>query len=266
MITDVGVFSRSISRTAAALVAAACLWSADAYAACSCYSDVEAASAADTLLDALATTTDENARLDILHLLGEYRSDAVRQALEAIAGNGKEPGSVRMQAICSLAGSASTDSVPLLMRITETDLKERHGYWACAIPVLGQIKDRRAMPLLLSIARLKGDDLIGMDHMAVAAIANMADERDVPFLMSMAYNVAVRQTVIEALARIAAPSSCEVLIGALQDGEEPAVVAAAEWGLKAIGKAAIPFLKAARDQPMDRVFKQRVEKLLAEIR
>ena len=189
----------------------------------------------------------------------------MRRALEAIAGDGKEPGSVRMQAVCSLSGSATADSVPLLMRIAETDVRERHGYWACAIPLLGQLKDRRAMPLLLRIARLKGDDLIGMDHMAVAAIANMADERDVPFLVSMAYTVAVRPVVFDALARIASPAACETLIGGLQDGEEPEVVAAAERGLKAIGRPAIPFLKAARDRPMDRVFKQRVEALLAEI-
>ena len=101
--------------------------------------------------------------------------------------------------------------------------------------------------------------------MAVAAIANMADARDVPFLMSMAYTVPVRPVVMQALARIASPASVEVLIGGLQDGEEPEVIAAAERGLKTIGRPAIPFLKAALDQPMDRVFKQRVEALIAEI-
>ena len=258
MMTDVGVASQFASRTASILFAAACLVSGAGHAE-------SGPATADALLDALGTAADEDARVEILTELREYRSDAVRLALEAIAGNGAEPAAMRMQAICSLAGSASADSVPLLMRITETDLHERHGYWACAIPMLGQIKDRRAMPLLVRIARLNEDDLAGMDHMAVAAIAEMADERDVPFLTSMAYTVPVRPVVVAALARIASPDSCEVLIGGLQDGEEPEVVEAAQQGLKKIGRAAIPFLEAALDQPMDRVFKRRVEALLAEI-
>ncbi len=221
---------------------------------------------ADTLLAALGTTSDENARVEILYSLGEYHSDAVRLALEGIAGDGAEPGAVRMQAICSLAGSATAESVPLLMQITETDLRERHGYWACAIPLLGQIKDRRALPLLLRVALLNEEDLAGMDHMAISAIASMADQRDVPFLVSVAYVVPVRPTVMQALGRIASPASCEVLVGGLQDGEEQETVEAAQRGLKKIGRPALPFLNAALKHLVDPVFAGRVRALLAEIR
>ena len=143
MITDVGASFRAFSRSASALLAVACLVAAGAAAE-------SAPQTADALLEALRTTTDEDARVEILSALAEYRSEPVRLALEAIAGDGAEPGSVRMQAICSLSGSATADSVPLLIGIAETDMHERHGYWACAIPLLGQIRDRRAMPLLLA--------------------------------------------------------------------------------------------------------------------
>lgn len=261
-----GVSPHPFSLTACFAAAASRIVAAAALFAATAASVAAYAAAEDDLLDALQAAADEEARIEILVSLAEYGSETVRLALEAIAGDGTEPASVRMQAICSLAGSATADSVPLLVRIAETDLDERHGYWACAIPLLGQIADRRAMPLLHRIARLDQEDLAGMDHMAIAAIAGMADARDLPFLIGVAYVVPVRAAVMEALARIASPDACEILIGGLQDGEEPEVVAAAERGLTAIGEPAIPFLEAALDQPTDSVFKERVATLLAAIR
>lgn len=215
-----------------------------------------------TLLAWLGAATDNDQRADILAQLADMRSDRVRVALEGIAGDEAQPDAMRMQAICALQGSASRDSVPLLLSITEEDRTKRRGFWACAIPVLGNIGDRRAVPLLMRIADLNQDDLAGMDHMAIEALAAFADTRDVRFLESKVHIWPVRLAIFDALARIADPASAEVLVTGLYAGEDLEVVMAAQLGLRRIGPAARPALEVALHIPADDQFKQRVEALL----
>lgn len=214
------------------------------------------------LLQILSTEPDAERRADAVAQLAESGSDAVRRALEDIAGNEDEPASLRMGAICALAGSATGDSVPLLLSILSRDVEERRGFWACAIPVLGMVGDRRAVPLLRDIAGLDEDDLIGMDHMAISAIAAMATDEDVAFLESKAHVFAVRRDVIEALARLRAASSLDILISGLADGEEPEVVEAATEAVIKMGTAALPGLRAVLENHPDDVLKARVTALI----
>ncbi len=217
----------------------------------------------EALLAALAAEGDETVRLDIISELGTYEADEVRLALEALAGDDDSPPAVRMEATCALASSATEESVPMLMAITEKDLEERHGYWACSIPLLGQLQDRRALPLLVSIGNLDGDDLIGMDHMAISAVAQMAGPGEVPYLISKVAIWPVRHDVIAALARIATPETAETLVLALQDGEEPETIAAAEQGLLTIGKPALPALEAALQGIEGTEYSARIRDLIA---
>ncbi|MYM54490.1 HEAT repeat domain-containing protein [Thalassovita mangrovi] len=219
-----------------------------------------------TLLAWLGTAPDEDRRADILAQLADRRSDTVRVALEGIAGNDAQPDATRMQAICALSGSVNRDSVPLLLSILEEDLTKRRGFWACAIPVLGNIGDRRAVPLLMRIADLNQDDLAGMDHMAIEALAVFADARDVRYLESKVHIWPVRPAIFAALARVADPASAEVLVTGLYTGEDPEVVAAAQDGLRRIGAAARPALEEALHMPADDQFRQRVEMLLKALR
>lgn len=202
----------------------------------------------------------------IVTSLEKQTSAKVRKILEEISGDASEDSSVRMQAICALYNSATRESVAVLMRIIEKDLKERRGFWACAIPILGRLKDRTAIPLLLRIANLNEDHLAGMDHMAIEALAKLGDEREIPALSSKAYIVPVRLAVIEGLARIASVRSSDTLIEALQGAEEAEVVSAAKRGLLKIGKAALPALKKALSDNRDKKSRSRIKEIIRQIR
>lgn len=224
---------------------------------------------ADTnFLKKLRATTAVEERIDLISTLEKQPSESARLTLEDIALDSKEDGSVRMQAICSLGDAATSQSVPVLLDILETDLHQRRGFWACAIPVLAGIKDRRAIPLLTRIANLKGEHLAGMDHMAIEALAEIGDEREVLLLNSKAHIAPVRLLVIKGLARIASIQSTETLIGALQEEDEPEIVEAAEAGLLKINKAAIPALnKTLLETPegWNKNYRSRIQKLIIQI-
>ena len=213
----------------------------------------------------LRALSNDEARSALVIALGKQPSEQTRKTLENIAADTTETGSVRMQAICSLVASASRDSVPVLLRIIEKDIKERRGYWACAIPILGNLGDRSAIPLLKRIANLNQDHLVGMDHMAIEALARLGDEREITLLASKAYIVPVRLAVIEGLARIASVYSSGILIEALQEAEEAEVVDAARRGLRKIGKAAIPALNQALQENRDQKSRSRIKKLISQL-
>lgn len=210
-------------------------------------------------------TADEEARIDLIISLEEVPSEKTRKIMEAIILDTKQADRVRMQAICSLGSSGNQESVPLVINILEDDLKKRRGFWACAIPLLGQLKDRRAISILKRIANLRDDHLAGMNHMAIEALAEMGDEREVALLLSKAYIVPVRFAVINGLARIASLQSVEILIEALQGEEEPEIVKAAEKGLLKIGKASILTLERTLSElpeGWDDIHRSRIKQLI----
>lgn len=221
--------------------------------------DTEASDAA--LVARLAETTDVDARSELVYVLQERSSDQVRMALEAIASDTAEPGDIRMLALCGLAASATSQTVPLVIDILERDLTNRTGLWACAIPLLGDIGDRRAAPLLYDIAALNEEHLAGMDHMAIRAISWMAVAKDAPFLETKAHITPVRSDVMIALARLGEISSVDVLISGLLEGEDPEVIEAASEGLMKMGEAALPHLKVAIETYPDEVLRARAQKL-----
>ncbi|WP_299881710.1 HEAT repeat domain-containing protein [uncultured Cocleimonas sp.] len=196
-------------------------------------------------LNKLRTTTVVEDRLDLLRVLEKKPSESTRLTLEIIALDTKEDESVRMQAICSLGDSATKESVPILLDILETDLIQRRGFWACVIPLLSNLNDRRVIPLLTRIANLNKDHLAGMDHMAIEALAEIGDEREVCLLNSKAYIVPVRLSIIKGLARIGSIQSVDILIGALQEEDEPEIIKTAEAGLLKLNEVAIPALNKA---------------------
>jgi len=221
----------------------------------------------DTLfLSKLNSTKKTEKRIDMIILFASNKTEKVRVTLETIAVNTKQNDRVRMQAICSLEKTATHKSVPILLDILETDLIQRRGFWACAIPILGNLQDRRAIPLLLHIANLNENHLSGIDHKAINALALLGDEREVPFLISKAYILPVRLSVIKGLARIASVESINTLIEALQGAEEPEVVNAAENGLLKIGKTAIQKLNKALIDNRDKESRSRIQTLIQKIR
>jgi len=215
-----------------------------------------------TLLDSLAITEDDEHRADIIGQLQDRNADDIRIALEEILANDSETSMIRMQAVCALAGSASAESVPVLLAIVEQDLIDRYGFWACAIPLLGDLKDRRAVPLLLRVGDLKLDHLAGMDHMAIVALSLMANKSEVAFLEGKSHVFPVRTEVMQALSRIAAPSSAGILVSGLQEGEEPEVTKAATAGLTEIGVLALPALEAGLENQPDEVLKSRIAAII----
>ncbi len=220
------------------------------------------ASATDEVaLRQLRTLTDVETRIELIISLENRSSEPVRKALENIAVDASEPGEVRMQAICSLGGSANRESVPVLLKLIERDLKERRGFWACAIPLLGELEDRRAVALLLRIADLNEEHLAGMDHMAIEALAKLGDERELAVLSGKVHIAPVRLAVMKGLARIASPQSTDILISGLIEGEEPDVVEAARSGLLKIGKAAVPALNMALTEYDDQELASRIKSI-----
>lgn len=220
----------------------------------------------EALLRALDRARGEAARAEAVAALAERRSEPVRKALEAIAADTGEPAGVRMQAICALAGSATRESVPVLLGVLEKDLEQRRGFWACAIPLLGDLKDRRAVALLTKIANLDREHLAGMDHMAIEALTRVGDSRELPLFMAKAHIAAVRSAVIRKLAEIASPDTVDILIEALAPPEEAEVVEAAERGLRKIGKPARAGLRRALSfREADPAFLARVRALLVGI-
>ena len=221
--------------------------------------DTEVSDAA--LVEHLAETSDTDARSELIYVLQERSSDQVRVALEAIASDKTEPGDLRMQALCGLAASATSETVPLAIEILKRDLADRTGLWACAIPLLGEIGDRRAAPILYDIAALNEEHLVGMDHMAIRAISWMAVTKDAAFLETKAHITPVRTDVMIALARLGEISSLDILISGLLEGEEPKVIEAASEGLMKIGEAALPHLRDAIETYPDEALRARAQKL-----
>lgn len=219
------------------------------------------------MLDAIKNNS---AREKLIISYGKESSEKVRLTLEAIALDTKQNGSIRMQAICSLGTSASGKSVPVLMDILETDITQRRGYWGCAIPLLGDLNDRRPIPLLIRIATLNRDQMAGMDHMAIEAVAKLGDKREAAFLESKTSITPVRLAVLQGLARIAAVRSAETLVEGLLEEDEPEIVRAAESGLLKIGSPAIPVLENILTSNMEGYLskntKLRIERLVVKIR
>ncbi len=228
-----------------------------------------AANAADLsntdLLNSLAIAADDEHRGDIIGQLQDRTGDDIRSALEDMATDTSQTSMIRMQALCALAQSATSESVPVLLEIVERDLIDRHGFWACALPLLGDLKDRRAVPLLLRVGDLQEDHLAGMDHMAIAALSMMATRNEVAFLEGKSHILPVRADVMSALSRIAAPSSAAILVSGLQDGEDGEIIRAATSGLTEIGVLALPALEAGLENQPDVVMKSRITALIRAI-
>jgi len=217
------------------------------------------------LLNRLAIATEDERRADIIGELQDRDGDDVRIALEKVSADDTQASMIRMQAVCALAQSATSESVPVLLEIVEQDLIDRHGFWACAIPLLGELKDRRAVPLLLRVGDLKEDHLAGMDHMAIIALSMMANQNEVAFLEGKSHIFPVRTEVMQALSRIAAPSSAAILVSGLQDGEDSEITKAATSGLTEIGVLALPALEAGLENQPDEVLKSRITAIISAI-
>lgn len=220
---------------------------------------------AQTIAQSLLGAQDDRERELLIDQLQIQPGEAARSALEIVASTETQEASIRMQAMCALYGMGDRDTAELFIPLLEQDIAERQGFWACLIPTLGAIGDRRAIPLLLRIARQDDDHLAGMDHMAITAIAEMANLEDVGFLESRAHIYPVRPEVIVALARLGASSSTDILISGLADGEENETVVAAEQGLLAMGQDAREALKAAAENQPDAILGARVQALLAQL-
>jgi len=217
-------------------------------------------------LDALS---DDNEREELIISYAKDSSEKVRLTLESIALDTKRKDSIRMQAICSLGVSINRKSVPVLMDILETDIKQRRGFWGCIIPLLGSLDDRRPIPLLIRIANQNRDHMAGMDHMAIEAIAKLGDKREAAFLESKGSIAPVRLAVMQGLARIADARSAGILVEGLQEEDEPEIVQAAEKGLFKIGKPALSALKKVLSNMegyLSNKTKSRVSGLIVKIR
>ncbi len=188
-----------------------------------------------------------------------------RLAFEARMADPAATPSDRMEAVCALAEVADGDSVLPVMALLEQDLVDRHGFWACAIPLLGQLNDRRAAPLLRQIGDLKQDHLAGMDHMAIDALAAMAMPEDAVWLANKAHILPVRDSVFHALARVGDKRVIDVLVSGLSDGETAKTVAAATAGLIRIGAPVLAAFEQAQTHP-DPVLQERMEDIAAAIR
>jgi HEAT repeat protein len=226
---------------------------------------VNAQATDDTFMQKFQALSAINARSELVATLENQTSDKVRVILERIAADTKEDNGIRMQALCALSSSANAKSVPLLMDILETDMTQRHGYWGCAIPLLGGLKDRSAIPLLIRVAQKNEDHMAGMDHMAIKAVARLGDEREIEFLAGKAYVYPVRLAILEGLGRIASEKGAAVLIDALQGAEEPEMVKAAQRGLLKTGKPALAVLKKALKDNRDKKSRSRIKKLISKI-
>lgn len=220
---------------------------------------------ARTIAQSLLGAQNNQEREALIDQLQTLPGEAARSALEIIAISSTQDSSIRMQAMCALYGMGDRDTVELLIPLLERDIVERYGYWACLIPTLGAVRDRRAMPLLLGIAQKNADHLAGMDHMAIIAIAEMASLEEVGFLESRAHIAPVRPAVIAALARLASLSSIDILISALVDGEDDETVAVAEQGLLAMGQDARVALEAVAGTHPDAILDARVRALLDQL-
>lgn len=213
-------------------------------------------------LDALS---DDFKRQNLIEAFAKKRSEKVRLTLEAISLDTKRKGSIRMRAICALGPSATRQSVPVLMDILETDLKQRRGFWGCVLPLLGSLKDRRPIPLLIRVANQNRDHIAGMDHMAIKAIANLGDKREAEFLESKTSIFPVRLAAMRGLARIAAVRSIGTLIEGLQEEGEPEIILAAQRGLLKIGSPALPTLKKILSGNMEGYLSKKTKSRFAKI-
>jgi hypothetical protein len=218
------------------------------------------------LLNSLAIAAGDEQRAGFIGQLQDRDGDDIRIALEGISADNTETSMIRMQALCALAQSATSESVPMSLEIVEQDLIDRHGFWACAIPLLGALKDRRAVPLLLRVGDLQEDHLAGMDHMAIIALSKMANQNEVAFLEGKSHIFPVRTDVMLALSRIAAPSSAAILVSGLQGGESGEITKAATSGLTRIGGLAVPALEAGLENRPDEVMKSRISALIRAIK
>jgi len=98
--------------------------------------------------------------------------------------------------------------------------------------------------------------------MAIIALSMMANENEVAFLEAKSHVFPVRTEVMQALSRIAAPSSAAILVSGLQEGEEPEVTNAATTGLAEIGALALPALEAGLENQPDEVLKSRIAAII----
>ncbi len=239
------------------------LWMANAESG-----DLETPKPDSAFLQMLHTTVEIDERSNKVRSLEKHPTESTRLTLETIALDTKETNEVRMQAICSLGSIANQKSLPVLLNILEDEIQQHHGFWACAIPALAALKDRRAILLLIRVANQREEHLAGMDHMAIEALAEIGDDREVEFLTSKAYIVPVRFAVIKGLARIASVKSIDTLIEALQGAEEPEIVKEAQRGIIIIGKGAIPALNKTLEEfpkDWDKTYEARIHELLQKI-
>ena len=104
--------------------------------------------------------------------------------------------------------------------------------------------------------------------MAIEALAEIGDEREVSLLNSKAYIVPVRLSVIKGLARIASIQSVDILIGALQEEDEPEIIKTAEAGLLKLNKVAIPALNKALQETAEgwnESYRSQIKKIIKQI-
>ena len=219
-------------------------------------------------LQQLQKSADTEVRIELVRTLQQTAPANLRVTLEAIALNSKEESRVRMEAMCALSGVATKDSIPLLLDLLEDDLKLRRGYWACLIPVLGGVNDRRSIPLLTRIINLDQAGLIGMDHMAIEALASIGDEREALILAGKGHIEPVRLAVIKGVARIASIKSVNVFINALQGAEDAEIASAAMVGLHRLGQGALPELEKALQgvaEGWDKLQRERIRQVILKI-
>ena len=180
-------------------------------------------------------------RAEAAYALGETRDRRAIDPLLGILRDPSEDGQVRMGAACSLGALGDASAVEPLIETMREDMKMRTGILAACIGALGELKDPRAVPILLKALGNRADDWIYRE-MAARALGEIGDARAVGPLLSAAYMADTRHDAIEALAKIGDPEAVDILIEALDEGEEADTAEAAKAGLLRIGPQAVPAL------------------------
>lgn len=147
----------------------------------------------------------------------------------------------RWDAVSALGASGDKRAVLPLMEALEKDMKQRTGIAMAIIPVLGQLRDERAVPLLLKALTKMDEDWLGREA-AARALGEIGSTEAVPDLIRAAWLPETRSAAIEALAVIGDPRATDVMLSALSEQEDPEAREAAVEGLIHIGEPAVPAL------------------------
>jgi HEAT repeat protein len=151
-------------------------------------------------------------------------------------------GQAKMDAVIQLGALNDPKTVKPLIDILKQDMRERSGIWAAAIPALGGLGKSEAVPVLLEALNNRDDDWLGRE-MAADALGDIADPVSVDALIKSSYFADTRESCIQALAGMGDVRAVEVLIGALDEAENPETIEAAGKGLLKMGDAALPALQ-----------------------